>query len=70
MGATVLTFFSMFIVLALVIWAAGRFVHKTGISGWTILLWTPPFVVIAYWRIAFAHWPKVDDAGKPDVNAF
>jgi len=59
------------VILGLALWATVRILHKTGHSGWWILLSVIPIInFIAYWRLAFVHWPKVDDANKPDVNAF
>lgn len=71
MGIALLSFLPVVVVLVLVIWATIRILHKTGHSGWFILLWVIPIInIVAYWRFAFAHWPEVDDANKPDVNAF
>jgi len=59
------------VIIGLVLWAAVRILHKTGHSGWwTLLSFIPIVNFVAYWQLAFARWPKVDDVSKPDVNAF
>lgn len=64
-SAVMLVFFS------LISWLGFRILGKAGRSGlWVILLWFPMVIPIALWLFAFVRWPKVDDAGKPDVNAF
>ncbi|MEK9944887.1 MAG: DUF805 domain-containing protein [Alphaproteobacteria bacterium] len=66
-----LSAFLPLVILGLALWATVRILHKTGRSGWWILLTFIPFInIIAYWGLAFVHWPKIDDANKPDVNAF
>lgn len=66
-----LSAFLPLVIVGLALWAAVRILHKAGHSGWWLLLWMIPIAgFIGYWQFAFAHWPNVDDANKPDVNAF
>ncbi len=63
--------FAALVILGLALWATVRILHKTGYSVWWILLSVILIInFIAYWRLAFVRWPKVDDTNKPDVNAF
>jgi uncharacterized membrane protein YhaH (DUF805 family) len=59
------------LVVALFVWPTIRILHKSGRSGWWVLLWFVPVAnIVMYWVFSFVRWPKVDDAPEPDVNAF
>lgn len=50
--------------LALFMFPIGKVIHRTGYSGWWVLLWFVPVAnLIVLWLWAYARWPVLDRPG-------